>query len=134
MTLLQSFKEFAIGLGISSLGQESFILGRAPSSKETQDDLWWAIQNGGGIVSKNQTGEQRKQYIILINRRGRNMRQVEEDLLTLEENLNCDGCTQLEGFDTIDIEATILPNDDDLDSEDRKVGLLQVQITVYKEC
>lgn len=133
MTLSKSFALYLQGLGIATLGQD-LIIGRAPSSKEVADDLWWILSNGGGPLSKNQTGEMRKQYSILVYRRGKNYREIDEQLSQLEEDLNCDRCTQLEGFDTIDIEATAFPTDDDLDSEDRKVGLLQVTVTTYKEC
>lgn len=133
MTIVSALGKYLQDNSIATLGQD-LILGRAPTSKETSDDLWWIINTGGGTLSKNQTGESRKQYTALVYRRGRNYRIIDEQLLTLEEQLNCDRCTQLEGFDTIDIEATIFPTDDDLDSEDRKVGLLQVTITTYKEC
>lgn len=133
MTLVAALGQYLQDNSIATLGQD-LILGRAPTSSETSDDLWWIINTGGGTLSKNQTGESRKQYTALVYRRGRNYRTIDEQLLTLEEQLNCDGCTQLEGFDTLDIEATIFPTDDDLDSEDRKVGLLQVTITTYKEC
>ena len=133
MTLVSSLGKYLTDTSVATLGQD-LIIGRAPTAKETADDLWWIIGTGGGTLQKNQTGESRKQYSALIYRRSRNYRLIDEQLLTLEEQLNCDGCTQLDGFDTIDIEATIFPTDDDLDSEDRKVGLLQVTITTYKEC
>jgi hypothetical protein len=133
MTLTKALALYIQSLGMATLGQD-LIIGRAPTSKETADDLWWIIATGGGTLQKNQTGESRKQYTCLVYRRGRNYRTIDEQLLTLEEQLNCDGCTQLDGFDTIDIEATIFPSNDDLDSVERMVGLLQVTVTTYKEC
>lgn len=132
-SLQQYLKQLGQDLGIETLEQD-IIIGRAPSSNETSDDIWWMITNGGGILQKNQTGEARKSYAFLVYRRGRNYREIDEELQTLEENINCDRCSVLEGFDTIDIEATVFPTDDDLDSEDRKVGMLQVTVTTYKEC
>ncbi len=133
MTITKAIGNYLEDLGVATLGQD-LIIGRAPTSRETADDLWWIIGNGGGIIGKNATGEQRKSYTALVYRRGRNYREVDEQLQQLEEDLNCDRCTQLDGFDTIDIECTILSSDDDLDAEERKVGLLQVTITTYKEC
>lgn len=133
MTITSSLASYLQTLGIATLGQD-LIIGRAPSVKETQDDIWWILSSGGGIVQKNQTGEARKSYTALIYRRGRNYREIDDELQQLEEDLNCDGCTQLDGFETIDIEATTFPTDDDLDSADRKVGLIQVTVTTYKEC
>lgn len=133
MTIVSSLANYLQSQGVATLGQD-LIINRAPSSKEVVDDLWWIISNGGGPIQKNQTGEVRKSYTALIYRRGKNYRQIDEQMSQLEEDLNCDRCTQLEGFDTIDIEATAFPLNDDLDSEDRMVGLLQVTITTYKEC
>lgn len=133
MSLISALGQYLQSESIATLGQD-LILGRAPTTRETQDNLWWIIGTGGGTLQKNQTGESRKAYTALIYYRSRNYKQVDDQLFALEEQLNCDGCTQLEGFDTIDIEATIYPSDDDLDSEDRKVGLIQVTVTTYKEC
>lgn len=79
------------------------------------------------------TGESVKQYIIDIRLRSRDYETVYENLQALEEDINADLCSQLTGYDTIDVEATNFPIDDDLDSEDRKVGLLRVTLTIYKE-
>lgn len=133
MTLEKAFANYLQGLGIATLGQDLWI-GEAPSSNEVPDDIWWIVANGGSPVRKNKTGESMKSYLIQIFARNRNPRIIAEAMQTLEENLNCDNCTQLEGFDTVDIEATTFPIDNDLDSEDRKVGLLQATLTTYKEC
>lgn len=133
MTLAQSLGQYIENLGLATLGQD-LIIGRAPSSKEVTDDLWWMISNGDGTVKKNKTGEYMKAFQFLVYRRSRNYRQIDEDMQSLQESLDCDGCTQLDGFDTVDMEASLFPTDDDLDSEDRKVGLLQVNIRIYKEC
>lgn len=98
------------------------------------DSLWWIIDSGGSPLSRNQTGETTKEYQVQIFYRDRNYKSVKNKLFSLEEDMNCDGCTQLSGFETVDMEATTFPIDNDLDSEDRKVGLLQVTITTYKEC
>lgn len=133
MTVIKSFANYLQGLGIATLGQDLWI-GEAPSSMDKSDSLWWIIGNGGQPIKKNQTGESRKIYQIQVFFRNSDTKIVEEALFDLEETLNCDGCTQLDGFDTIDIEATTFPVDDDIDLEDRKVGMLQATLTIYKEC
>lgn len=134
MNLLDSFAKYLQNdLGIATLGQNLFI-GEAPSSNNAQDSLWWVINSGGAPILKNQTGESRKAYQVQVFYRDRNYKSITDAMFALEEQLNCDGCTQLEGFDTIDIEATTFPIDQDLDSEDRKIGMLQATITTYKEC
>lgn len=131
--LLEAFAEYLENLGIATRGQDLFI-GEAPSSNMVQDSVWWVIDNGGQPVRKNSTGEALKAYQIQIFNRNRNIKDIKRDMFTLEEELNCDGCTQLTGFETIDIEATTFPIDQDIDNEDRKIGMLQVNLTTYKEC
>lgn len=133
MNLAEAFATYLATMTGSVLGQDLFI-GEAPSSDKVQDSIWWIIDNGGGPIKKNSTGESLKRYQVQIFYRNRNYQTVKDKMFTLEEDLNCDGCTQLTGIDTIDIEATTFPIDNDLDVEDRKVGLLQVNLTTYKEC
>jgi hypothetical protein len=133
MNIATSFANYLEGLGIATLGQDLWI-GEAPSSNEVPDSIWWILVNGGSPIRKNSTGESTKSYQIQVFSRNRNPRIIADAMQLLEENLNCDDCAQLEGFDTVDIEATVFPIDTDLDDEDRKVGLLQATLTTYKEC
>lgn len=133
MNLAEAFATYLATLTGSTLGQTLFI-GEAPSSDKVADAIWWIVENGGSVISKNSTGEARKSYQIEVYYRNRDYKAVKDGLYALEEDLNCDGCSQISGYDTIDIEATTFPIDNDLDSEDRKIGLLQVNITTYKEC
>lgn len=133
MSLVSAFATYLAGVTGTTLGQTLFI-GEAPSSNKVADAIWWIVENGGGVIQKNATGETRKSYQINVFCRNRDYQAIKDDMSTLEEDLNCDNCSQLSGYDTIDIEATTFPIDNDLDNEDRKVGLLQVTILTYKEC
>lgn len=133
MNIATSFANYLESLGIATLGQDLWI-GEAPSSNEVPDNIWWILVNGGNPIRKNSTGESTKGYQIQVFARNRNPRIIADAMQSLEENLNCDDCAQLDGFDTVDIEATVFPIDTDLDDEDRKVGLLQATLTIYKEC
>lgn len=133
MNLTEAFAQLLEDMGFCHRGADLFI-GRAPSSTEVQDDIWWIIQNGGSPIRKNSTGETMKSYQIQVYARSRDYKKILDEMSLLENDLNCDGCSQLTGFDTIDLEATVFPIDDDLDSEDRKIGMLQANITTYKEC
>jgi len=133
MSVSSSFASYLAGVTGTTLGQDLFI-GEAPSSNRVADTVWWIVENGGGIVQKNATGETRKSYQFNVYCRDRDYGAILTAMSALEEDLNCDACTQLSGYDTIDIEATTFPIDNDLDAEDRKKGLLQVTITTYKEC
>lgn len=134
MNIAEAFADFMeSSLGIATLGQDLFI-GEAPDSNVSPDALYWITTSGGNPVNKMHSGEVLKQYTINVFYRDTTEEAVYNELQSLEESVNCNGCTQLEGYETVDIEATTFPVDDDLDSEDRKVGLLQVTLTTYKEC
>jgi hypothetical protein len=133
MNISESFAEYLVSLGIGTLGQNIFI-GNAPSSNMVIDSIWWIVSSGGNPIRRNSTGESLKSYTINVFYRDRDYKTVYDELNTLEESINCDNCTALNDYDTISIEANSFPIDNDLDNEDRKVGLLQVNLTTYKEC
>lgn len=134
MSLVESFAGYLENtLGLATLGTDLFI-GEAPSSNRVPDSIWWIIDNGGSPIKKNSTGESLKNYQIQIFYRNRDYKLVKDAMFLLEEELNCDGCTQLSGFDTIDIIAITFPIDNDLDQEDRKIGMIQANVTTYKSC
>lgn len=133
MNIDQSFAGYLEStLGIS-LGQDLWI-GKAPSSNKVQDNIWWIISSGGDRVTDNVSGEAMKVYSVEVYCRSRNYKSIYDQLQDLEVALNCDGCVQLDGYETVDIKATTFPIDDDLDGEDRKVGLLQASLMVYQVC
>lgn len=133
MNISKSFADFLETLLGATLGQDLFI-GNAPSSNKVQDSIWWMVATGGSRITDAVTGESVKEYSIEVYRRARDYKTVYNDLQSLEVTLNCTECVELEGFDTIDIRASVLSIDNDLDDEDRKVGLLQSTIDVYEDC
>lgn len=133
MTLSQSFVKFLETKGYGIFGQNIFLF-RVPNSLKTQTELLWLIPTGGNPVSRNKTGEMIKSYQVLISLRSNSARKVDEVLNDLEEHLNCSSCVDLEGFELVDIRATQLPTDQDIDSENRMVGSIRCQLEVYKSC
>lgn len=133
MSLVNALANYLAGVTGTTLGQTLFI-GEAPSSNKVADAIWWIVENGGSILQKNATGETTKSYQFNVFYRSRDYEAIKDAMYDLEADLNCDSCSQLSGFDTVDIEATTFPIDNDLDNEDRKVGLIQITITTYKEC
>ncbi len=129
--LPSAFASYLDSITTSTIGQDLFI-GEAPSSNKAPDALMWVIASGGDIERKLSTGEKMKSYLVEVRYRNRNYQTVYDTLQTIEEDLNNGNCTQLSGYDTISIEATTFPIDQDLDDEGRKVGLLAVTISTYK--
>ena len=133
MTLSQSFVKMLENKGYGTLGQNIYLF-RVPNSLKTETEILWLIPTGGTPISRNRTGEMIKSYQILIYYRSNSAKKVDEALTELENFLNCASCVKLEGFELIDIRVTQLPVNQDLDSENRMVGSINVQLQVYKSC
>lgn len=133
MNIIESFANYLQTLGIATLGQTLFI-GNAPSSNRVSDSIYWIIESGGSPLSMNSTGESLKNVSIEVYYRDRNYKNVYDNMHYLEETISCNGCVQLDGFDIIKLDVVSYPIDQDLDNEDRKIGMLQVNILTYKEC
>lgn len=132
MNIAHSLATYLQSQSIATIGQDMFI-GEAPSSRKGPDSVYWLQASGGDPIRKLKTNGKMKSYLVEIRYRNRNYETVYNNMQTLEELLNSGSCTQLSGYDTVEIEAATFPIDDDLDSEDRKVGLLQATITTFKE-
>ena len=65
--------------------------------------------------------------------RSKDQELVYDTLQELEEAINSDKCATLVDYETVEMEATSFPTDQDLDVEDRTVGLLQITITTYSD-
>lgn len=133
MTISRAFVKFLEDKGCGIFGQNIFLY-RVPNSLKTQTELYWVIPSGGMKISTNKTGEAIKAYNFLIYFRSNEAKTVDETLSALEEMLNCSSCVKLDGFELVSINATQFPADQDLDSENRMVGMIQVQLSVYKGC
>lgn len=128
MNIARAFVEYMESLSLGTFGTDIFI-GSAPLN--AQDNIWWVLTSGGSSISTNQTGEKQKNYILSVYYRSLDAEDVYDTIHDFEETINSDHCTQLQGFDTIDMQVTVFPSDQDIDNEDRTVGLLQVTITTY---
>ena len=133
MNIAEDFADYLETITGSTLGQDLFI-GEAPSSNKVGDNIFWIVTSGGVKTLKAQTGEAIKAYTIDVYYRSTNYQGVYNVMQALEEELNCAGCVQIGSYDTIEVEAVTFPIDTDLDDEERKVGLLQANLTIYKDC
>lgn len=127
MNIVESFSQYLEDEMSLTLGTDLFI-GSAPVDK---DDVWWIFSGGGGNVVKNDTGEKRKNYIVNAYYRGLDAQDVYNKLEQLETLVNSATCPQLNGYDTIEIETVTFPTDQDIDAQDRTIGLIQITITTY---
>lgn len=131
MNIAKSFVTYMESEGLGTFGTDIFI-GVAP--KGAPDPCYWLTSAGGAPQSRNQTGEVIKNYTLDLYYRNTDAEDVYEKLQSLEVLLNTGNCTQLTGFDTIELQATLFPTDQDIDNEERTVGLIQITVkTYYKE-
>lgn len=129
MNINKSFATYMEDQGYGTFGDDLYI-GGVPL--EAPDVCWWIISGGGASEPKNTTGERQKRYIVSVFYRDIDTEEVYEKLQALEEEINSVECIDLDGYETVEAEATIFPADQDLDSEERTVGLLQVTLTIYQ--
>jgi hypothetical protein len=128
MNITQSFAQLLETELSTNLGQNLFI-GGAPL--DAPDVCWWVLSAGGVNISKQVAGEKQKNYTISVFYRSLNPEDVYDNLQNLEEMINAGDCKELNDYDIIEMEAILFPTDQDLDNQDRTVGLLQVTITTY---
>ena len=129
MNIAEAFVEYMEDLTMGTLGTNIYI---SSVPQEAPDAVWWVVKSGGSPVRKNSTGERVKDYNLSVFYRDIDAEQVYELIQDFEEEINSKGCIQLDGYDTIEMEATVFPTDQDLDNEDRVVGLISIRITVYQ--
>lgn len=129
MNIAESFATYMQdSLLLGTLGDTIRIGGIAQDAPTT---CWWVVLSGGTPQPANSTGELKKNYVLDVYYRAMDQKTVYDALSSLEETVNSGNCTQLSDFDTIDIRATLFATDQDIDNEERTVGLLQVTITTY---
>lgn len=128
MTIKKAFADFMVAQGLGVFGENIFI-GSAPLDAPAQ--CWWIISGGGANKSKNKTGEKQKNYTLNVFYRSLNAETVDQTLQTFEELINRDDCVVIGNYDIIETEATSFPSDQDIDNEERTVGLLEITLTVY---
>lgn len=133
MTISKAFVKLLEDKGYGIFGQNIYLY-RVPNSKKTETEILWVIPMGGFPSSVNKTGEMVKAYQMTVYFRSNSAQKVDEVMNDLEQTLNCAQCVDLEGFELVSIRATQLPADQDLDSENRMVGTISVQLEVYKSC
>lgn len=133
MTIAQSFIKFLETKGYGIFGQNIFLY-RVPNSLKTQTEILWVIPSGGQAVGLNKTGEQIRSYQFLVYYRSNKAEKVGDVLNALSDLFSCSSCVELEGFELLDLRVTQFPASQDLDSENRMVGFIQVQAEIYKGC
>lgn len=129
-TVGEAFVNYLQGLGIGTFGVDIYT-GELPQN--APDDAWLIVVSGGNPDVVTLDGGMIKRYTFNIYRRSVAGKKIERDLFSLETQLNCSQCVQLEGFETIYSRATQFAQDIDLDNANRRIGLLQAQVRLFSQ-
>jgi hypothetical protein len=129
-TVGEAFVKFLEDKGIGAFGIDLF-LGELPQT--APDNSWLVVVGGGSPEVVTLDGGMIKLYTFNIYHRSLAGKEIERELFSLEEDLNCATCVNLSGFETIYTRATNFAQDIDLENENRRIGLLQAQIRLFKQ-
>lgn len=129
-TVGEAFVKFLESKEIATFGENLF-MGEMPL--EAPDDSWLVVVSGGSPDLVTADGGMIKLYTFNIFHRSLAGKEIERSLFSLEETLNCGSCVNLEGFETIYSRATQFSQDQDLENENRRIGLLQAQVRLFKQ-
>lgn len=129
-TVGEAFIRFLEENNVGTFNQDLY-LGMLPL--DAPDEAWLVVVTGGSPELVTADGGMMKLYTFSIYRRSLAGKEIERSLFSLEEKLNCSTCVNLEGFETIYSRATQFAQDMDLENENRRIGLLQAQVRLYKE-
>lgn len=129
--LAKDFAQYLEDNGFGTVGVDLYV-GNVPLGTDYPDDVMWVTLNGGFVSRRNTTGESIKEQNVGVYYRSFNYQQVYDTIQSIEETINSDGCSQLDNFTVLDMVVTTFPIDQDMDNEDRKVGYLEVSLTLYK--
>lgn len=129
MNIIESFAEWLEDQSVATLGQDLFI-SRARTKPST---MYWLIAQGGNSGPKNVNRGTQITHTIAVYYRNTNPQAVYDELHELQEMVITEGCLELDGFVIVSVETTGPFTDQDLDNQDRTVGLLQINITTYEE-
>lgn len=125
-----AFVKFLQDKSIGTFGTDLY-LGEMP--QDAPDESWLIIVSGGNPDTVTLDGGMIKLYTFNIYRRSLAGKKIEQELFALEETLNCASCVGLEGFETIYSRAVQFAQDIDLDNANRRIGLLQAQVRLFKQ-
>lgn len=129
-TVGEAFIKFLEDRNIGTFNVDLY-LGMLPL--DAPNEAWLVVVSGGAPELVTADGGMIKVYTFNIYRRSLAGKEIERKLFSLEEDLNRAECVNLDGFETIYSRATQFAQDIDLENENRRIGLLQAQVRLFKQ-
>lgn len=128
MSIVRDFVTFMEDYSLGVFGDDIFV-GGVPLN--APDSAWWVTSSGGNSAIKSVDGGKVKEYRLNVYYRGIGEDNVYSTLQDFEDLINTGACYEIGAYETVEVEATVFPVDQDLDIEERSVGLVEVTIRVY---
>lgn len=132
MTVSRAFANYLQSIGVGTLGTNLF-LSRWPSSNKIADPSFLIKEAPGQLVKRTIQGQAINRYLIELYMRAYGGGTVDETLQSLRGQLTTSAVT-LESYTLYSNPETNGPwADQDLDDEERTVGLLQIKFVILEE-
>lgn len=98
---------------------------------EAPDNAYWVVSYGGDVSRVMVTAQSIQRFTIQVNYRNTQGEAVEHNLFDLSQKVNTRADFSIEGFELWSIAAS-MPEDNDRDVENRRQGLCNIDIEIYK--
>lgn len=121
------FKEIFISEG------KRYYLYALPDTKETDTDVFWLVPNSENISHRNVTREPRYLDTFTLYYRSNDKVDADRHISRVKEIINSLKCFSLPHYKVLDIEATSISVNNDLDAEKAKRASLIINLTTYNE-
>ncbi len=129
MNIVRSFAQYLEDQAVATIGQDLFI----SRARTEPDALFWLIPVGGVSETKNINTGYLTTHEIALYYRDNEPGTVYDQLKTIQDLVMDEDCIDLQDYIVVGIKTAGPFTDQDLDNENRTVGLLQISITTYKE-
>lgn len=121
------FKEINLSDG------KEYYLYALPDTKKTNVDVFWLVPVVENMVTRNVTREPRYLDSFTLNYRSTTKVNADIEISRVKEMINSLKCFSLPHYQVLDIQATSINVDDDLDVEKAKRASLTINLTTYNE-
>lgn len=121
------FKEMFISEG------KMYYLYALPDTKESDTDVFWLVPNSENISHRNVTREPRYLDTFTLNYRSNDKISADRQISKVKEIINSLKCFSLPHYKVLNIEATSISVNNDVDVERAKRASLIINLTTYNE-
>ena len=104
-----------------------------PRVPDEEAPVYWMTLMGSLLNRKLKTHQNIKEYVFVLNYRDVKAQNVDEKIFEIETVLNHLTCSKLEHFDLYEITTSNLGTYEDVDSEGRFKGSIQIVVKVHDD-